>query len=70
MHVENYTRNESEEDARTPRKYHLGQVSLTPQPGMRVRPKFLHNLNQLQPGELYSEERINRTYDRFSSIPL
>lgn len=70
VHVENYTRNESEEDARTPRKYHLGQVSLTPQPGMRVRPKFLHNLNQLQPGELYSEERINRTYDRFSSIPL
>ena len=70
VHVENYTRNETEEAARTPRKYHLGQVSVSPQPGMRVRSQFLHNLNQLQPGELYSEEKINRVYDRFSSIPM
>ena len=70
VHVENYTRNETEAAARTPRKYHLGQITLTPQPGMRVRQQFLHNLNQLQPGELYSEDRINRTYNRFSSIPM
>ena len=70
VHIENYTRNEHPEDARTPRQYHLGQVTLTPQPGMRVRPKFLHNLNQLQPGDLYSEEKVNRTYNRFASIPL
>jgi len=70
VHVENYTRNETEESARTPKKYHLGQISISPQPGMRVRSKFLHNLNQLKPGELYSEERINRTYNRFSSIPM
>lgn len=70
VHVENYTRNESEENARTPRKYHIGQVSVTPQPGMRVRQSFLHNLNQLQPGEPYSEKKVNRTYNRFASIPM
>ncbi len=68
--IEDYTRNENPDAARPHRKYRIGTVSLLPQPGMRVRPKFLHNLNQLQPGELYSEERINQTYARFSSIPL
>ncbi|MBR5019962.1 MAG: BamA/TamA family outer membrane protein [Bacteroidales bacterium] len=68
--IENYTRNESEEAARPHQKYKIGNVALIPQPGMRVRQAFLHNLNQLAPGEPYSEERINRTYDRFASIPL
>lgn len=68
--IENYTRNESEEAARPHRKYKIGNVSLVPQPGMRVRQNFLHNLNQLTPGEPYSEERVNRTYDRFASVPL
>ena len=68
--IENYTRNESEENARPHRKYKIGNVALVPQPGMRVRQNFLHNLNQLTPGESYSEERINKTYDRFASIPL
>jgi len=68
--LENYTRNESEDAAREHRQYTIGNVALMPQPGMRVRPKFLQNLNQLKPGELYSEEKINREYDRFSSIPF
>ena len=68
--LENYTRNEKEENAREHRRYTIGNVALMPQPGMRVRQKFLHNLNQLQPGEPYSEEKINQVYNRFSSIPL
>ena len=68
--IENFTRNESEENARPHRKYTIGNVTLMPQPGMRIRQQFLHNLNQLQPGEPYSEERINQTYSRFSSIPF
>ena len=70
VHVENYTRNESPEAARTPRKYHIGQITLTPQPGMRIRKEFLHNLNQLESGELYREDKVNRVYNRFSSIPM
>ena len=70
VNIENYTRNEKEDAARPHRKYHIGNVSLMPQPGMRVRQNFLHNLNQLQPGEPYSEERINQTYSRFASIPF
>ena len=68
--IENYTRNESEDAAREHRQYTIGTVALMPQPGMRIRQKFLQNLNQLKPGELYSEEKINREYDRYSSIPL
>jgi outer membrane protein assembly factor BamA len=68
--IENYTRNESEDAAREHRQYTIGNVALIPQPGMRIRQKFLQNLNQLKPGELYSEEKINREYDRYSSIPL
>ncbi|MCR5708913.1 MAG: BamA/TamA family outer membrane protein [Bacteroidales bacterium] len=68
--IEDYTRNENPENARPHRKYDIGNVALIPQPGMRVRPKFLHNLNQLKPGEPYSEDAINRTYNRISSIPL
>lgn len=70
VEIQNFTRNESEEDARPHIRYHLGNIALIPQRGMRVRQNFLHNLNQLQPGEMYSEERINRTYDRFASIPM
>ena len=68
--LENYTRNENEDAAREHRQYTIGNVALMPQPGMRVRPKFLQNLNQLRPGELYSEEKINREYDRYASIPF
>ena len=68
--LENYTRNENEEAAREHRQYTIGNVALMPQPGMRVRSKFLQNLNQLKPGDLYSEEKINREYDRYASIPL
>ncbi|MBR1538789.1 MAG: hypothetical protein IJ636_04705, partial [Bacteroidales bacterium] len=68
--IENHTRNENEEAARPHRRYDIGNVTLMPQPGMRVRQNFLHNLNQLQPGEPYSEERINQTYARFASIPF
>ena len=68
--IENYTRNESEDAAREHRQYTIGTVALMPQPGMRVRQKFLQNHNQLKPGELYSEEKIKREYDRYSSIPL
>ena len=70
VRIENFTRNESVEAAREHRRYTIGNVALIPQPGMRIRPTFLHNLNQLQPGEPYSEEKINSTYARFSSIPI
>ena len=68
--IEDYTRNENEDAARPHRRYNLGNVALIPQPGMRIRKTFLHNLNQLQPGAPYSEERINQTYSRFASIPF
>ena len=70
VEIANRTRNESEDVYHEHRPYHIGNVALMPQPGMKIRRQFLHNLNQLQPGDPYSEARINQTYDRFASIPL
>ncbi|MBQ1753448.1 MAG: BamA/TamA family outer membrane protein [Bacteroidales bacterium] len=70
VEIANHTRNESDDVYHEHRPYHIGNVVLMPQPGMKVRQKFLHNLNQLQPGDPYSEDRINRAYDRFASVPL
>ena len=70
VRLENYTRNESADAAREHRPYTIGDVTLMPQPGMRIRSRFLQNLNQLKTGELYSEEKINRAYARYASIPL
>lgn len=70
VRIEDFTRNESAEAARPHRRYTIGNVALIPQPGMHVRQKFLHNLNHIEPGEPYSEDLINNTYSRFSSIPI
>jgi len=70
VQIADHTRNESEEAARPHRRYTIGNVALIPQRGMRVRQKFIQNINQLQPGEPYSEEKINRVYSRYASIPM
>lgn len=68
--IRNYTRNESEANARPHTKYTLGTVAVTPQRGMKVRPEFINSLNKLKPGDLYREKDINTTYERFTSVPL
>lgn len=68
--LENYTRNESEESARPHKQYHIGSVSIVPMSGLKVREKFLWQVNTVKPGELYNEQVINSTYERFASIRL
>ncbi|HOG41603.1 MAG TPA: hypothetical protein PLI69_03580, partial [Bacteroidales bacterium] len=68
--LQNYTRNESEESARPHKQYKIGSVSIVPMGGLRVRNKFLWQINTIKPGELYNEQVINTTYERFASIRL
>lgn len=68
--LESYTRNEAPQSFKPFKKYYLGNIDIVPQNGLKVRDKFLNNLNMLDSGELYSEEEINNTYERFSSIRL
>ncbi|NMB36528.1 MAG: BamA/TamA family outer membrane protein [Bacteroidales bacterium] len=68
--LENYTRNESEASARPHKQYTIGSVSIVPMAGLKVRDKFLWQINTIKPGELYNEQVINTSYERFASIRL
>lgn len=68
--IEDYTRNETPEAARPHIRYNIGKVRIVPQDGLKVRQKFLDNINRIKPGSPYSEKDITNTYERYSSVPL
>jgi len=68
--LEDYTTNETPEAARPHRQYTIRDVQILPQKGLKVRPSFLTALNRIEPGAKYSEDDINNTYERFSSVRL
>ena len=70
MHIREYTRNESEQDARPFRKFRIGEVTITYPLDMKVRENVLRNLNTLKPGNIYSESEVNNTYSRISSLNM
>lgn len=70
MKMEDYTINESPSQAQPHRAFKIGNIRYNLSPGMKVNPKFLEELNRIKSGEPYSEDVINMTYSRFSSIPM
>lgn len=68
MRVNGYTRNESPENDRPISRYAIGKVSISYPRGLRFKEKVLREMNILSPGETFSEDRIQRTYSRFSSL--
>ncbi len=70
VRMENYTRNQDTSTARPHRKYTVGDVTIMPKKGFKVKESFLQSLNLLKTGDLYSEKEVKTTYDRFSGIPV
>ena len=68
MSIRNYTRNESEKEARTLHKFHIGDVSISHPRSLKIREKILTNLNTIIPGSMYSERQVNNTYSRLSAL--
>lgn len=68
MRVNNYTRNESESDARPLYKFTIGDVSISYPADLKIREKVLTDLNTIKPGSLYSETLVNNAYNRLSSL--
>ena len=68
--IEDYTRNESPSYAKPHRQYYFRNVSIVPTGDLRYNPEFLNSLNLIKPNTLYSEQLVNTTYDRFSSVGL
>ena len=68
MSICNYTRNETEKDARPLQKFYIGDVSIIHPKSLKIREKILTNLNTIIPGELYREKDISNTYSRLSAL--
>lgn len=68
MNIRNYTRNETEKDARPLQKFYIGDVSIIHPKSLKIREKILTNLNTIIPGELYREKDISNTYSRLSAL--
>ena len=68
MTVREYTRNESPDNARPLNRYNIGNVSISYPRSVKFNEKVLRHMNTLVPGDPYSEDAIQRTYERFSSL--
>jgi len=70
MKMEDYTLNETPSQAQPHRPFHFGKIDFHLSEDMEVKKDFLEELNRIKSGELYSEDVINTTYNRFSGIPM
>ncbi len=68
--INEYTRNESETQARTLRKFRFNDVTITHPQSLKIREQVLRRLNTVTPGDLYSESGISNTYSRLSSLRM
>ncbi len=70
MSVKGYTRSENPKDSRPINPFYIDNVSISYPTSLKIRESVLENLNIITPGELYSEEAVNRTYSRLSSLRI
>ena len=70
MRINGYTRNESPEDAINFQRYKFGKVDIFYPKSLKIRKNILYHLNMIRPGEPYSEEAVNNTYNRLSALRM
>ncbi len=68
MQIREYTRNETPNEAVVLSRNHFGNVNVYYPESFRIHDKVIRNLNTIFPGDPYSEETVNRTYSRLSSL--
>lgn len=68
--IKEYTRNEKPSEAEPIRKFYFNDVSITYPKTMKVKSSVLKDLNTIVPGDLYSEDIVNNSYSRFSSLNI
>ncbi len=66
--IRGYTRNESPQSDAPIEKYRIGDVSISYPSGIRFRKSMLESFNTIHPGDWYSENLVNATYNRFSAL--
>lgn len=70
MTIGEYTRNETAKSAAPLRRYVFGDVDIFHPKSMKVRERFLRNINTIRPGNPYSEVAVNNAYTRLSSLRM
>lgn len=70
MTVNEYTRNESPDDAQPIRKFIFDSVTIDYPKSLKIRDKVLRGLNTVIPGTHYSETAVNNTYARLSALRI
>ncbi len=68
--INEYTRNQTENEARPLRRYNIGDVTVTHPQSLNLRDKVIRRLNTVTPGNLYSETDVGNTYSRLSSLRI
>ena len=68
--INEYTRNESPRDATPIRRFYIDDVSISYPENLKIRQKVLRDLTTIYPGQIYSEDVVNNTYSRLSSLKI
>lgn len=66
--VREYTRNEPASASEPLRKYYFNDVSISHDADIKLKPKLLKQLNSILPGDIYNEDVVNTSYNRFASL--
>ena len=68
--INEYTRNETPRDATPIRRYYIDKVEISYPEKLNIRQNVLTDLTTLSPGQVYSEEAVNNTYNRLSALRI
>ena len=68
--INEYTRNETPRDATPIRRYCFDKVEISYPEKLKIRQNVLTDLTTISPGQVYSEEAVNNTYNRLSALRI
>ena len=68
--INEYTRNENPRDASPIRRFYIDKVDISYPENLIIREKVLRELTTIYPGQVYSEDVVNNTYSRLSSLKI
>lgn len=68
LSIKDYARDDSSENAAEHHKFNIGKVLISHPENVKIRPSVIENLNNLHPGDRYSEFRVNTAYTRLSNL--
>lgn len=66
--IRGYTRNESPEEDAPISKFRFGDIRISHSASVPFKDNILRDINLLRPGDIFSDNIVNTTYNRFSAL--